>query len=121
MRIVTAINETPSVSGGYPCIGDTRISVRSVVQMYAQIHDLAALTREFPQLSHEQIQAALDYYRDNPERIDEDIACNEAAVTGLRVRVAMGSGGARARRDHHLPATAAQRAAPARCSASRHR
>jgi len=86
MRAVAAINETPGVSGGCPCIGDTRISVRSVIQMHAHVRDLAALEREFPQLSHEQIQSALDYYRDHPERIDEDIARNEAASTNLRPR-----------------------------------
>lgn len=87
MRVAIAINETPGVSDGNPCVGDTRISVRSVVQMHAHVRDLAALAREFPQLSLEQIQAALDYYRDHPARVDEDIARNtthQAIRTGRR-------------------------------------
>ena len=83
MRTVAAINETLDVSGGYPCIGETRISVRSVIQMCAQVGDRGALEHAFPQRSHEQIQAALDYYRDDPERADKYIARNEAAIMDL--------------------------------------
>lgn len=42
------IHETPGVSGGYPYIGNTRIPVRTVVQLYALTHDVAAIADELP-------------------------------------------------------------------------
>lgn len=46
-----AIRETPGVSGGYPCIGNTRIPVRTVVQLYALTHDVDAIAEGLPQLT----------------------------------------------------------------------
>ncbi len=80
------IRETPGVSGGYPCIGDTRIPVRTVVQLYALTQDIDVIADELPQLSRAQIEDALAYYRAHPARIDEDIACNEATLAILRAR-----------------------------------
>jgi len=40
----------------------------------------------FPQLSREQVQAALDYYGDHRARVDEDIERNERALRAIRSR-----------------------------------
>jgi len=80
------IRETAGVSGGYPCIGDTRIPVRTVVQLYALTHDVEVIADELPQLSRAQIEDALAYYRAHPARVDEDIARNEATLANLRAR-----------------------------------
>jgi len=81
-----AIRETPGVSSGYPCIGNTRIAVRTVVQLYALTHDVDAIADELPQLTRSQIENALAYYRAHPARVDEDIARNEATLADLRAR-----------------------------------
>ena len=80
------IHETPGVSGGYPCIGATRIPVRTVVQLYAVTESVDAVADELPQLTHEQIEDALAYYRAHPARVDEDIARNAATLAILRAR-----------------------------------
>lgn len=80
------IRETPGVSGGYPCIGNTRIPVRTVVQLYALTHDVNVIADELPQLTRSQIEGALAYYRVHPARVDEDIARNEATLADLRAR-----------------------------------
>ncbi len=54
------IRETPGVSGGYPCVGNTRIPARN------------------PQLTRAEVRAALDYYAAHPARVDEDIQRNES-------------------------------------------
>lgn len=68
------IRETPGVSGGYPCIGNTRIPVRTIVQLYALTHDVDAIADELPQLTREQIEDAPAWYHAHPDRVDEDIA-----------------------------------------------
>jgi uncharacterized protein (DUF433 family) len=84
--IETTIHETPGVSGGYPCIGATRIPVRTVVQLYAITDDIDAVMDELPQLTREQIEDALAYYHAHPTRVDEDIARNAATLAMLRAR-----------------------------------
>ena len=82
----TTIRETPGVCGGYPCVGHTRVSVRTVVNMYrATGHDLERTHEMLNMLTREQIQAALDYYAAHPARVDEDIERNARAwaeITG---------------------------------------
>ena len=81
----TTIRETPGVSGGYPCIGHTRVPVRLIVEMYRRTGSLDRIAEFYDMLTREQIQAALDYYKAHPERVDEDIERNRRAreeITG---------------------------------------
>ena len=64
----------------------TRIAVRLVVEAFRETGDLRETIEAFPQLSRDQIQAALDYYRDHPGRVDEDIERNEKALRAIRSR-----------------------------------
>jgi uncharacterized protein (DUF433 family) len=80
------IAEYPGVNGGYPVVVPTRIAVRLVVEAFRETGVLNAVVEAFPQLSHEQIQAALDYYRNYPGRVDEDIERNEKAPGTIRSR-----------------------------------
>ena len=80
------IAELPGVNGGYPVVAPTRIAVRLIVEAFRETDDLDQTIEAFPQLSREQIQAALDYYRDHPARVDEDIARNERALRAIRSR-----------------------------------
>jgi uncharacterized protein (DUF433 family) len=80
------IAEYPGVNGGYPVVAPTRIAVRLIVEALRETGDLNEVVEAFPQLSREQIQAALDYYRDHPGRVDEDIERNERALRAIRSR-----------------------------------
>jgi uncharacterized protein (DUF433 family) len=87
-EIEDAIHETPGVSGGYPCIGATRIPVRTVVELFTMTNDIAVVMDELPQLSRAQIEDAFAYYHAHPARVDEDIARNAATLAALRALVA---------------------------------
>ena len=75
----TTIRETPGVSGGYPCIGYTRIAVRLIVEAFRATESIDGVAERYDQLTREQIKAALDYYREHPARVDEDIERNARA------------------------------------------
>ncbi len=72
----TIIRETSGVCGGYPCIGDTRIPVRMIVELFDATHDFEQTAAMFPQLTQRQVRDALAYYHEHPSRVDEDIARN---------------------------------------------
>ena len=80
------IAELPGVNGGYPVVAPTRIAVRLIVEAFRETGALDQTIDAFPQLNREQIQAALDYYRDHPARVDEDIERNERALRAIRSR-----------------------------------
>jgi uncharacterized protein (DUF433 family) len=80
------IAEHPDVNGGYPVVRPTRIAVRLVVEAFRETGSFDETVEAFPQLSRDQIQAALDYYRDHPARIDEDTERNERALRAIRSR-----------------------------------
>ena len=75
-----SISETEGVCGGYPCLGDTRIPVRVLVNAYRQFDDFERVVSAFPQLSREQIRYALDWYIKHPDRVEEDIRTNREAL-----------------------------------------
>ncbi|MDQ3855824.1 MAG: DUF433 domain-containing protein [Chloroflexota bacterium] len=80
-RLVT---ETLGVMGGYPVVRGTRVSVRAIVEAFQETNDLGDVLDLYPQLSPEQVQEALAYYRAHPTRVDEDIATNRRAIARLR-------------------------------------
>lgn len=86
METRTPIKETPGVCGGYPCIGDTRIPVRMIVELFNDTHDFGQTAAMFPQLTHQQVRDALRYYQEHPSRVDEDIARNTRALMHLPAR-----------------------------------
>lgn len=77
------IRETPGVCGGYPRVGETRIPVRVIVECARAGLDVVGILAMYPDLTREQVQGALDYYAQHPERVDEDIATNERALAAL--------------------------------------
>jgi len=80
------INETPGVCGGYPCVGDTRVPVRLIVDFYRDLGDLERVAAMLPMLTLAEIRGALDYYEAYPTRVDEDIERNAAALAHARAR-----------------------------------
>jgi uncharacterized protein (DUF433 family) len=81
-----AVRETEGVGGGYPCVGNSRIPVRSLVLAYRKLQDFALVVETFPTLTPDEIRAALDWYIVHPARVDEDIARNEQALKELTGR-----------------------------------
>jgi uncharacterized protein (DUF433 family) len=77
------VGEYPGVCGGYPVIRDTRISVRTVVNLHRQGAGVEEMAEMWPHVSKERIQGALDYYARHPARVDEDIERNERAWAEL--------------------------------------
>jgi uncharacterized protein (DUF433 family) len=77
------VRETEGICGGYPCVGNSRIPVRSLVIAYRQLQDFELVVQTFPTLTTEEIRAALDWYIVHPTRVDEDIARNERALKDL--------------------------------------
>jgi len=71
----TAMHETPDVTGGYPCVGNTRIPVRALVEV-GRLYDVETIAEYYPQLTHARIDAGLAYYREHPARAAEDIERN---------------------------------------------
>ena len=86
MQTRTQIKETPGVCGGYPCIENTRIPVRMIVELFNDTHDLAQTAAMFPQLTRQQIRDALAYYHEHPARVDEDIERNARISAHLPAR-----------------------------------
>ena len=80
------VRETPGVSGGYPCVGNTRIPVRLIVEFTREGVSIARLLAMYPQLTPELIRGALDYYAAFPDRVDEDIRTNAQALAELQHR-----------------------------------
>ena len=77
------VNEFPGVSGGYPVVGNTRIAVRLIVGAFREAGSVQGAIDAFPQLTAEQVRGALRYYEHYPDRVDEDIETNEAAIREL--------------------------------------
>jgi len=84
MKTSDAIARYPGVQGGYPVIAGTRTPVRTVVELF-RIYDgdVAEIQLDLQHLTLEQINAALDYYRDEPDLVDEDIASQRTASRDL--------------------------------------
>src|SRR3954449_13148584 len=80
------VEETPGVGGGYPQVRGTRIPVRTIVAYYRAYDDVGRIQRMFPYLTREQIQGALDYYAQSPDRVDEDFQRNARALADLQGR-----------------------------------
>lgn len=87
-RATGMIECTPGVQGGYPCVAGTRTPVRTIVAHYYVTYpgDMDEIARALPHLNREQIQAALDYYAQTPELVDEDIERQKQAYLDFHRR-----------------------------------
>jgi uncharacterized protein (DUF433 family) len=76
----TWIQKTPSICSGDACIRDTRIPVWSVIQAHRLGASALELRTYFvTPLSADDVQAALQYYGEHTEEIDNEIRLNEEA------------------------------------------
>ncbi len=71
-----AIVSRPDVLSGEPTVAGTRVSVRTVVLTKYAFGDVETVHDELPTLSIEDIEAALQYYREHRDEINAYIAAN---------------------------------------------
>lgn len=61
------------ICGGEPRVRGTRITVRTIVESLRLYHAKAPLLEAFPDLTPEDLDAALIYYVEHPEEIEQYI------------------------------------------------
>jgi uncharacterized protein (DUF433 family) len=71
------VRKTPGVCGGNACIGNSRITVWLLVGLKKDGLSDADLLKGYPSLTPSDLTAAWEYYRLNPEEIEESIKANE--------------------------------------------
>ena len=74
------IERREGYSGGYPILKRVRVSVRIIVEMSCEVANFQQLCAALPQCTPEELRAALDYYGDHKELIEEDIERNREAA-----------------------------------------
>ncbi len=79
----------PGHNGGYPVLKRLNVSVRVIVEHSRKVANIEELSAALPQCTADEIRAALDYYHDHPQLVDEDIERNrqileKAAATKWR-------------------------------------
>lgn len=81
---------TPGVLGGAPRIDGTRISVSHVVLLTESGRSPDQIAVSYPQLSLSQIHAALGYYFDHKEQVDELIRRDQDFVNQFKFATSHG-------------------------------
>ena len=81
-----AVQEREGISGGFPCVGNSRIPVRSLVLAYRELGTFEAVASTFSTLSRDEIRAALDWYIKHPDRVNEDIQRNDEGLRDIASR-----------------------------------
>ena len=84
------IEITPNVCGGRPRIAGHRIRVQDVVLWAEQGQSPDEIVSSFPQLSLADVHAALAYYYDHREEIEQQIRDNEAIIAKARAELGPG-------------------------------
>jgi len=68
------IQHTPDVCGGNACIRETRIPVWTLVSLRSQGATDEELLKDYPSLTRMDLEAALDYYQEHKNEINQAIA-----------------------------------------------
>ena len=79
---VKHIVSDPEILGGKPCIEGHRISVHDVAAWHHQGMAPQSIAEDFD-LTQAEVYAALAYYYDHQEEIDQELAAEEAEITRL--------------------------------------
>ena len=74
------IDQTPGTCGGKPRIAGTRIRVQDIVVWIEQGRSPDQIITDYPQLTHGDVYAALTFYHDNRELIEEHIRAADELV-----------------------------------------
>ena len=70
---VSHIEVTPGTCGGKPRVAGHRIRVQDIVLWTEEGRSADEIVADFPQLSLAEVYAALSYYHDHREQVDQDI------------------------------------------------
>jgi uncharacterized protein (DUF433 family) len=84
--IAKHIEQTAGVCGGKPRIAGTRIRVQDVVLLTEQGNSPDEIVSAYPHLSLAAVHAALSFYHDNQEAIDQQINESREFVADLKDR-----------------------------------
>ena len=76
--IDTLLTFTPNLRHGQPCISGTGISVSRIAILHNLGHSTEDIVRKYEHLTPAGVHAALAYYFANKQRIDSEIADDEA-------------------------------------------
>ena len=76
-------------AAGFPhaYVGKSRVRVANIAAMYQSMLDelvVERLLEAYPQLTGEQIAAAIQYWREHPDEIEEDLRRDEEALNSLK-------------------------------------
>ncbi len=74
MKQLTRITLNPQVMGGKPCIRGLRVTVGTIVGLFASGHSNAEILRLYPYLEEEDLRAALAYAAWRAEEIELPLA-----------------------------------------------
>jgi uncharacterized protein (DUF433 family) len=82
---INHIESVPEVCGGKPCISGTRIRVQDIYVWHElQGKSPDEITSDFPQLTLADVHAALAYYWDNRQEIDQQMKEAESLVATMK-------------------------------------
>lgn len=76
--IGTLVTCSPDIGGGRPMIAGTKTSVSRVVALYKQGAGAEEIARRMSHLNLAQVYAALAYYHANQDRVEADLANEDA-------------------------------------------
>lgn len=77
MNQLTRITFDPEVMGGKPCIRGLRVTVGTVVGLFAAGHTTAEILEAYPYLEEEDLREALAYAAWRAEEIDVPLASTQ--------------------------------------------
>jgi uncharacterized protein (DUF433 family) len=88
MNVVTEhITKTPGVCGGKACVAGTRVRVMDIVIWHEHLGWSAdEIVSQIPTITLSDVHAALAYYFDNREEIEEDIQRNDEIAEKFRAQ-----------------------------------
>ncbi len=77
MKNLTRITLDPAVMGGKPCIRGMRVTVGTLVGLFAAGHSIADILKAYPYLEEEDLREALAYAAWRAEEVEVPIAPSE--------------------------------------------
>jgi uncharacterized protein (DUF433 family) len=81
---ISHVEVTPGTCGGKPRIVGHRIRVQDIVIWVEQGESVDQIVAAFPQLSLADVYAALAYYHDHRQQIDQDIREDEDFIRQIK-------------------------------------
>ena len=84
---------TPGICGGSPRIRDSRISVRTIAELYRQGEPASEILATYPHLDPRAVHDAIGYYLDHRQEIEAEIEANSLPAVLEDIGAALGDDG----------------------------